>query len=133
MRARSSFDYAIVRVTPRVERGERLNVGVILFCRAQAFLGARIALDRARLLALWPDADADAIAAHLAVIPRICEGGEHAGPIGLLSQAERFHWLVAPRSAIIQPSEAHAGLCDDPAVTLDHLFATLVLLPEHAE
>jgi hypothetical protein len=125
--ARDSFDYAVIRVVPRVERGECLNAGVVLYCRARRFLAARVALDRARLAALDPCRDPEAIEAALAVIPRLCAGGAAAGPIGGLSQAERFHWLVAPSSTIIQPAPVHTGLTDDPAATLEHLFATLVL------
>lgn len=126
MHVRSSFDYAIVRVVPRVERGECINVGVILFCRTRRFLNALIELDTQRLLALSPDCDLALIAEHLATIPRICKGGVEAGYIGQLSQSERFHWLVAPRSTIIQTSPTHSGLCEDPATTLEHLMNTLV-------
>jgi hypothetical protein len=126
MPARSSFDYAILRVVPHVEREEFLNAGVILFCRTRGYLAARIALDERRLLALAPDLDAETLAeihAHLDTIPRICAGERDAGPIARLSQAERFHWLVAPRSTLIQPSPPHSGLCDDPAAALDRLFS----------
>lgn len=123
---RNGFQYAIVRVLPRVERGECLNVGVILLCRPQRFLGARIALDERRLAAFAPDLDAATIRPHLAAIERIAAGDPTAGPIARLGQAERFHWLVAPSSTIIQPSEVHTGLTDDPAAELDHLVATLV-------
>ena len=129
MPALNSFDYAIVRVVPRVERGECLNVGVILICRTRRFLGALIELDPARLLALFPDSDMALIEEHLATIPRICEGGTEAGSIGRLSQSERFHWLVAPRSTIIQTSPAHSGLCEDPVAALEHLMKTLVRIP----
>jgi hypothetical protein len=111
---------------PRVERGEFINVGIILFCRAQRYLEGRIELDEARLLALYPAADLDEIKLHLAVIPKICAGGPDSGPIGQLSQQERFHWLVAPRSTIIQVSPVHSGLCSQPAATLEHLMNTLV-------
>jgi hypothetical protein len=114
----SSYDYAVIRVTPRVEREEFLNVGVVLFCRTQRFLAARICLDEARLRMLAPEADVRLIAAHLATIPRICAG---QGPIGELGQAEAFHWLVAPHSTIIQASPVHSGLCDDPEEALDRL------------
>lgn len=120
----SSFDYAIVRVVPFVEREEFINVGVILFCREQNYLAARIELDRERLAALAPDLDVDLIQAHLDVIPCICTGG--VGPVGQLSQAERFHWLVNPRSTSIQVSPVHTGLCTDPAVVLDQLLQTIV-------
>jgi hypothetical protein len=126
----SSFDYAIVRVVPRVERGEFVNAGVVLFCRTHRFLGARIELDQRRLLALAPGIDLDEIRQHLDSIPLVCAGGPQAGPIGLLPQAERFHWLVAPRSAMIQTSPVHVGLCADPRAALDRLLAKMVRLDE---
>lgn len=129
MPAPSSFDYAVVRVVPRVERGEFINAGIILFCRTRRFLRARIALDRARLAALAPACDPDEVQRHLDVIALVAAGGPAAGPIGRLSQAERFHWLVAPRSTIIQPSPVHSGLSHDPAATLDQLFDELVQVP----
>lgn len=129
MPALKSFDYAIVRVVPHVERGERINVGAILFCRELAFLGARVVFDVPRLVALSPDLDLAGVQAHLDVIPRVCQGGDEAGPIGRLAQAERFHWLVAPRSTVVQPSCVHSGLCADPAAALRHLFATMVEHP----
>src|SRR5215213_6832583 len=120
------FDYAIIRVIPKVEREEFINVGVIVSCPATGFLEARIELDEQRLLALDATLDVDTIRAHLATIPAICAGGEQAGPIGQLPQRERFHWLVAPRSTIIQTSPVHTGRCGDPAAALDHLVATMV-------
>jgi hypothetical protein len=123
----SSFDYAIVRVVPRVERGEQINAGVIVSCPVQGYLAARIALDTARLVALSPSIDTAEVAAALAVIPLIAAGDPRGGPIAALPRGERFHWLVAPRSAIIQPSPVHTGLCDDPAAALDQLLARLVL------
>ena len=125
----SSFDYSIIRVVPRVERGERINAGIVLYCRARDFLGAGVALDRSRLSALAPELDADLVEAHLRSVQQICEGGKDSGPIGQLSQAERFHWLVSPRSTVIQLSEVHSGLCDDPQLTLEHLMETLVRSP----
>lgn len=119
------FDYAIVRVTPNLERGEFINVGVILFCRPKRFLQARINLPRPRLAALSDDLNVDDIEQHLAHIPIICAGGRAAGPIGALPITERFHWLVAPRSTVIQISSVHTGLCADPAETLDRLFTRL--------
>ncbi|HWM86421.1 MAG TPA: DUF3037 domain-containing protein [Kofleriaceae bacterium] len=126
------FDYAVVRVVPRVDRDEFINAGVILHCRGADFLGATIALDRARLAALFPAAgrDVDAIERALAVIPRICAGDPAAGPIAGLPRSERFHWLVAPRSTIAQVSAVHSGLCDDPALTLQHLVDTMVKIGE---
>jgi len=126
MRARSSYDYAIVRVVPRVERGEFINAGVILFCRTRRFLGARIELDADRLAALTPQLDINELNRHLGIIPLVCAGGVGAGPIGLLPLAERFHWLVAPRSAMIQTSPVHCGLCDAPEAALDALLDGLV-------
>ena len=126
MRVRSSYDYAIVRVVPRVERAEFINAGVILFCRTRRFLGARIALDAARLAALAPQVDIHELNRHLAIIPLVCAGGAGAGPIGRLPLAERFHWLVAPRSAMIQTSPVHSGLCDAPEAALDALLDALV-------
>lgn len=125
----TSFDYAIVRVVPHVERGEFINAGVIVFCRTRRYLGARVALDRQRLAALAPDISADEVQQHLEVIVQIAQGDPAGGPISRLALAERFHWLVAPRSTVIQMSPAHSGLCDDPAAVLDHLFETMVLLP----
>jgi hypothetical protein len=123
---RNAFQYAIVRVLPRVERGESLNVGVVLLCRPRRYLGARIALDVKRLAAIAPDLDPTTIVPHLEAIERIAAGDPEAGPIARLGQAERFHWLVSPSSTMIQPSEVHTGLCDDPAAELDRLVATLV-------
>lgn len=119
MPTRSTYEYAYVRVVPRVEREEFLNVGVILFCRTRRFLAARIVLDRPRLAALAPTLDPDVVQAHLDLIPRICKG---EGPIGQLGQAEAFHWLVHPRSTVIQTSPVHSGLCTDPAVALEQCF-----------
>jgi hypothetical protein len=128
MPARNSYDYALVRLVPHVERGECINVGIILFCRTQRFLGALIHLDEGRALALAPHLDLDLVRQHLDRIPLICAGGEQAGSIGLLSQPERFHWLVSPRSTIIQTSPVHSGLCDDPQKELEELFKEMVLL-----
>lgn len=129
MPARSSYDYALIRVVPEVERGECVNVGVVLLCRQRRFLGIRIALDPVRLRAFWPTLDLEALAAQLDGIRRVAEGDRDAGAIARLSQAERFHWLVAPSSTMIQPSPTHSGLCADPAAMLDALFARLVMLP----
>jgi len=107
-----SFDYAAIRVVPRVEREEFINAGVVVFCLEKRFLDARIHLDEARLRALWPETDVDLVREHLEAIPRICVGDEAAGPIAKLSQRERFHWLISPRSTIIQPSPVHTGLCE---------------------
>ena len=125
----SSFDYAVVRVVPRVERGELINAGVIVSCPTLDYLAARVALDAARLHALSPSSDAAEIEAALAVIPLIAAGDPRGGPIGALPRGERFHWLVAPRSAIIQTSPVHTGLCEQPGDALDQLFERLVLPP----
>ena len=122
----SPFQYAIVRVVPRVERGESVNAGVVLFCRAHRFLAARFALDERRLRALAPDIDPAAVRAHLDALGRIAAGDPTAGPIAALEPSERFHWLVAPASTIIQSSPVHTGLTDDPERELDHLVARLV-------
>jgi hypothetical protein len=121
-----TFEYAVLRVVPRVERGEFINAGVILYCRTLGFLEAAIALDRTRLRALAPDADAATIEAHLESVVRICRGGPDAGPIGALPQPERFRWLVAPRSTVLQVSEVHEGLSDDPAAALADAMRTHV-------
>jgi Protein of unknown function (DUF3037) len=127
--AESTYDYAIVRVVPRVERGELINVGVILSCPDLSYLEAGIDLDEARLLALDPALDVEAIRGYLATIPIICRGGDAAGPIGTLPQRARFHWLVSPRSTIIQMSPAHTGRTSDPAAALERLLNTMVRRP----
>lgn len=114
MLAPISFDYAVIRVVPRVEREEFINAGVIVFCLQQRFLEARIQLDEHRLHALWPKLDLELIRSRLEAFPRICAADPAAGPISQLSQRERFHWLVSPRSTIIQVSPVHTGLCDSP-------------------
>ncbi len=128
MPAPSPFDYAIIRVVPRVERGEFINAGVILYCRTRRFLAVALALDPVRLATLDPAADTAEIQAHLDSLARIAAGGPATGPIGHLPQTERFHWLTAPRSTIIQPSPVHPGRCLDPAAALAHLLATVVQL-----
>jgi hypothetical protein len=124
--AASPFQYAIVRVVPRVERGECLNAGVVLFCRPRRFLDARVELDERRLLALAPDVDLDGVRGHLDALCRIAAGDPAAGAIAALPASERFHWLVAPSSTIIQCSPVHTGLTDDPAGELERLVAQLV-------
>jgi hypothetical protein len=123
---RSPFQYATLRVVPRVERGEFINAGVVLFCRPRKFLAARVALDEARLAALAPDCPSAAVRPHLEAAVRIAAGDPHAGPIARLDQSQRFSWLVAPASTVIQPSAVHTGLTVDPAAALDRLFAELV-------
>ena len=129
MPAHCSYDYAVVRVVPDVARGEFLNAGIILFAKSHGALLSRVWLDETRLAALAPGADVAAIRAHLTSIERICAGGPGAGPHGSLSPSERFHWLVAPRSTVIQVSPVHSGLCDDPSAEADRLFARLVSDP----
>jgi hypothetical protein len=124
------FDYAVVRVVPRVERGEFLNVGVIVFCSTRSYLESRIELDRARLQALAPAIDLQVVESYLESIPKVCEGGDDAGSIGSLPQRARFHWLVAPRSTIIQTSAVHSGVHEDPKTALDNLFEKLVRAPK---
>ena len=124
-----TYDYAIVRVVPRVERGEFVNAGVIVSCAAQGLLQAAIELDETRLLALDPNADLDGIRAALAAIPLLCAGGEAAGALGRLSTRERFHWLVAPRSASIQTSPVHTGRCVAPGLLLEELMRKMVRPP----
>lgn len=126
MHAHCSYDYAAIRVVPRVERQEFVNAGVILWCREQEILEARVELDESRLRALDATVDLDAVRRHLASISIICAGGTDAGPIGKLPSRERFDWLVAPRSTIIQTSAVHSGRCNDVAATLERLLDALV-------
>lgn len=126
MHAPNSYDYALIQLVPSVERGECLNVGVILFCRTLSFLGARIHLNTARALALFHDLDLAVIQQQLDDMVLISQGGPEAGPLGKMSQSERFHWLVSPRSTIIQTSPVHEGVCDDPEAALEHLLKTMV-------
>ncbi len=126
MPARPSFDYAVIRVVPRVEREEFINAGVILFCAVKDFLGARVTVDEARLAALFPGVELEAVRSHLETIPRICAGGPSAGPIGRMAKKERWHWLVAPKSTILQCSPVHSGVCDDPERSLEKLFVKMV-------
>ncbi len=121
-----TYDYAIIRVVPRVDRGEQVNVGVILSCPDTEFLDARIEVDEAALLAIDPMVDLAAVRANLEAIPLVCRGGPPAGPIGLLPPRGRFRWLVAPRSTIIQPSPVHTGRTSDPAACLEHLIERMV-------
>jgi len=124
-----AYDYAIIRVVPRVERGEMINVGVVLSCPAVDFLDAGVEVDEARLRALDESLDIDAIREHLSSIPVICRGGADAGPIGSLPQRNRFHWLVSPRSTMIQMSPVHTGRTPDPAAALQRLMDTMVRRP----
>jgi hypothetical protein len=129
MPGQNSYEYTVFRVVPRVERGECVNVGVILLCRQRRYLAAQVELgahQRLALAALAPRLDFLELQGHLDSIISICRGGAGSGPIGQLSQTERFHWLVAPASTIIQPSPVHTGLCDNPSATLLHLMNALV-------
>ncbi len=126
MPAREDFQYAILRVIPRVERGESLNAGVVLFSRRHGFLAARTELDAAALAALSPGCDPAEVRAHLQTLARVAAGDSAGGPIAAMEPSERFHWLTAPSSTIVQASPVHTGLTADPAAELDHLFTTLV-------
>jgi hypothetical protein len=123
----SPFSYAVYRLVPRIERGEAINVGVVVFCRPLDYLAARTSLDEARARALWPELDLDAVRPHLEAIERIAGAGPAGGPIAALDTTARFHWLVAPSSTIIQPSAVHTGVCGDPPTQLSRLFDSLVL------
>lgn len=126
MSARSPFQYAALRIVPRVERGEAVNAGVVLFCRPLRFLGARTHLDEALLAALSPRCDPAEVRPILETAERIAAGDPLGGAVARLDQSERFHWLVAPASTIVQPGPVHTGLTTDPARELDRLFAKLV-------
>ncbi|GHD74749.1 hypothetical protein GCM10007164_25800 [Luteimonas padinae] len=126
MRAHDSYDYAVIRVVPRVERGEFMNVGVIVSCEKTGYLKAAVELDEARLRALDPRVDLATLRRHLQAMQRICAGGPDAGPIGLLPQRARFHWLTARRSAIIQTSTVHMGRCGDMDAIVEHLMERMV-------
>jgi hypothetical protein len=124
-----AYDFATIRIVPRVDREEFINAGVIVYCPVTKFLSAAVRLDEERLLALWPAVDLPLIRQHLQAIPQICAGDPNAGPIAALSIAERFHWLVAPRSTIIQISPVHAGICESPALALQQLVARMLPPP----
>ena len=125
----SPFEYALLRVVPRVERGEFVNAGVVLYCQEKRFLEAAIDLDPERLRVLDPRLDPETVQAHLEAARRVCAGGPGAGPIGLLPPVQRFGWLVAPRSTVVQPGPVHTGLAEDPRGALDHLLETMVRAP----
>ena len=126
----SLFEYALLRVVPRVERGEFINAGVVLYCQDAKFLEARVHLDTERLRALAPNLDSETVQAHLEVAHRVCEGGPRAGAVGLLPPVQRFGWLVAPRSTVVQPSPVHTGFADDPEKAIEHLLQVMVRTPE---
>jgi hypothetical protein len=127
--AGSPFSYAVFRLVPLVERGERINVGVVVFSRPLEYLAARTGLDERRALTLWPEIDLDGVRAHHDAIERIAAGDPEAGPIARLDETARFHWLTAPSSTIVQPSAVHTGLCGEPGAELEHLFESLVAAP----
>ena len=132
MPERIAFEYAVIRIVPRVERAEFINAGVVLVCRAKRFLGAQVELDRARLTCFAPfcqEDQIDRIEEQLSLIPRIAAGDLTAGPIAALDFRERWHWLSSPSSTVLQPSPAHTGLCLDPSDELATLFDELVRLP----
>ena len=126
MPARSSYDYAVIRLVPRVDREEFLNVGVILFCLKADFLGARYEINEPRVKAFSPDVELDTVRAHLEALEQVCKGGKGAGPIGALPIKDRWHWLVAPRSTLIQTSPVHSGLCESPDKELERLMNKMV-------
>jgi hypothetical protein len=126
--AQSSFDYAIIRVVPRVERQEFLNAGAVLFCLERDFLEARVHLDQKRLNTLWPDLDAQLVRDHLQAFVNICAGLPDGDPIAKLTRRERFHWLVSPKSTVVQISPVHSGLCETPDEALDDLVRRFVLV-----
>jgi Protein of unknown function (DUF3037) len=125
----SLFEYALLRVVPRVERGEFINAGVVLYCQDARFLDARTDLDPERLRALDPDLDPETVQAHLEAARRVCAGGAEAGSVGMLPQGQRFGWLVAPRSTVVQPSPVHTGFADDPEEAIEHLLQVMVRTP----
>lgn len=126
MPAAEPFAYAVLRVVPDVERGERVNVGVVLFCRRARFLALSVRLDEDRLRAVDGSLDAAAVAGQLQTLTQVAAGDAAAGPVAALEPSERFHWLVAPASTVVQPSPVHTGLTDDPAATLARLLDRLV-------
>jgi hypothetical protein len=128
--ARLPYAYAPLRVVPRVERGERINVGVVLFSRPARFLGVRAEVDAARLRALWTALDIDGVRRHLEILRLVAEGDPAAGRIATLPPPERFGWLTAPASTVVQPGPVHGGVCADPAAELEALFSRFVAAPD---
>lgn len=133
MHTTASFDYAILRVVPRVERQEFINAGVVAFCLEKRFLGALIHLNEDRLRSLWPDADVEMAREHLEAVRRICDGDPAAGPIAKLSQRERFHWIISPRSTIIQPSPVHTGVCEKTDGLLERLAKQFLAVIDYGQ
>jgi hypothetical protein len=123
------FEYAVLRVVPRVERGEYMNAGVVLYCQDARFLDARVHLDPERLRAFAPGLDHDAVVKHLEAAKKVCAGGPEAGEIGALPMGQRFGWLAAPRSTVVQPSPVHTGLTENPKEALEHLMRKMVHPP----
>jgi hypothetical protein len=126
MQQNASFDYAVLRVVPRVDRGEFINAAVVVYCRERRYLDVRVRLDEGRLKALWPEVDVALVWEHLRALERICRGEAGAGPIAGLSESERFHWLTAPRSTILQPSPVHTGVCGECEGLLERLAERLL-------
>lgn len=129
----SPFEYVLLRVVPRVERGEFINAGVVLYCQEARFLEARVHLDHERLRALDPHLDPEAVLAHLDVACRVCAGGPGAGAVGLLPSVQRFGWLAAPRSTVVQPSPVHTGIANDPREAIERLLRVMVLPPYNGD
>lgn len=127
MQDRNLFEYAVIRVVPRVEREEFMNVGVILYCAKHKYLRMMYQVDKERLLAFYPDIDLEGVEANLRSFQQICMGGKDAGPIGLLDAPSRFRWLTATRSTVVQTSKVHPGFCIDGDETIERLFKQLVL------
>ena len=127
MPGKYTYDYAIVRIVPRVDRGEQINVGIILSCVDSDFLEMRLALDETRLRAIAPEVDLDGVKAGLETMQAVCKGGPQAGPVGELPARGRFRWIVSPRSTVVQTSSVHTGRTDDPTAALQHLFESMVL------
>ncbi|MFH9266910.1 DUF3037 domain-containing protein [Streptomyces sp. NPDC017546] len=126
MTRRDVFEYALLRVVPRVERGECFNAGVLVYCRAHSFVAARTHLDEAKLLALDPGADVAGVQAALRAVEGVCGGGEGAGQAAGDDAGRRFRWLIAPRSTVVQPGAVHSGLTTDPAGEVERLLDLLV-------
>lgn len=122
-----TYDYAIIRIVPRVDRGEQMNVGVILSCVDSDFLDLRLALDESRLRALDPTVDLESVQAGLTTLKAVCAGGSEAGPVGEMPPRARFRWLVSPKSTVVQTSAVHTGRTNNPQAALQHLFETMVL------
>lgn len=130
MQGKNLFEYAVIRIVPYVEREEFINVGIILYCKDKKFLSTKFELNAERIAMLCTKLDIDEVRNYVESFERVCRGGDNAGPIGKLSPVERFRWLTAARSTILQTSKVHPGFCDDPQVTLNRLFVQLVAVTE---